>query len=220
MLGGSSGFCLHDFYIILAGRAVPRVGVALIVTSSTTLIGDYFDEQTRYTFMSRQGMRWRRAASSLSPPERACSDAPDLPLCDLSASAALYALFFHEPQKHAYIADAELKSTLQPVNTNAWFLSKVPPHKRGKASGILASSLFLGQFSSPLLFEPIVSCYGIQGLFMIIASVALSIAMILLLVSPQRVKKSKTKYPLHDLHLSVSIRTDVPPSISSKIFIR
>jgi MFS family permease len=65
------------------------------------------------------------------------------------------------------------------VNTNAWFLSKVPAHKRGKASGILASSFFLGQFSSPLLFEPIVSRYGIQGLFLIISVLSLLIALIL-----------------------------------------
>ena len=65
------------------------------------------------------------------------------------------------------------------VNTNAWFLSKVPPSKRGKASGILTSSFFLGQFSSPLLFESIVSAYGIQRLFLVVSILAFSIAMVL-----------------------------------------
>lgn len=67
------------------------------------------------------------------------------------------------------------------VNTNSWFLSKVPAHKRGKASGVLASSFFLGQFSSPLLLEPIVHHYGIQGLFLIVSCIALMISLTLFL---------------------------------------
>ena len=65
------------------------------------------------------------------------------------------------------------------VNTNAWFLSLVPPSKRGRASGLLTSSFFLGQFSSPLLFQPIVAAYGIQGLFLRVAIVSVLVAVIL-----------------------------------------
>jgi len=65
------------------------------------------------------------------------------------------------------------------VNTNAWFLSRVPAHKRGKASGVLTSSFFLGQFASPILFEPIVSAYGIQTLFLLVSGVAMTIAILL-----------------------------------------
>jgi MFS family permease len=65
------------------------------------------------------------------------------------------------------------------VNTNAWFLSQVPASKRGKASGLLTSSFFLGQFSSPLLFEPIVSMYGIQGLFFMVSCISVFVALIL-----------------------------------------
>jgi MFS family permease len=67
------------------------------------------------------------------------------------------------------------------VNTNSWFLSQVPAHKRGKASGILASSFFLGQFSSPLILEPIVKIYEIQGLFFIVSCIAIMISLILFL---------------------------------------
>jgi MFS family permease len=67
------------------------------------------------------------------------------------------------------------------VNTNAWFLSLVPAHKRGKAAGILTSSFFLGQFASPILFEPIVSAYGIQMLFLLVSGVAISVAIVLFL---------------------------------------
>lgn len=62
------------------------------------------------------------------------------------------------------------------VNTNAWFLSKVPPSRRGRASGLLTSSFFMGQFSSPLLFEPIVARYDIQGLFLIVSVISVFIS--------------------------------------------
>jgi len=69
------------------------------------------------------------------------------------------------------------------VNTNAWFLSLVPAHKRGKASGILTSSFFLGQFFSPIFFEPIVSVYGLQSLFLIVSIVAILVASVLFVQS-------------------------------------
>jgi len=69
------------------------------------------------------------------------------------------------------------------VNTNAWFLSLVPAHKRGKASGILTSSFFLGQFFSPIFFEPIVSAYGLQALFLIVSIVAMLVAGVLFVKS-------------------------------------
>jgi len=56
ILGGSSGFFLDDFYLILVGRAVLGLAVALIMTSSMALIGDYFDQKSREKFMSLQGM--------------------------------------------------------------------------------------------------------------------------------------------------------------------
>jgi len=67
------------------------------------------------------------------------------------------------------------------VNTNAWFLSRVTPQKRAKASGLLTSSLFLGQFLSPIIFEPIVSRYQISGLFYIISILSFSISLGLIL---------------------------------------
>jgi len=69
------------------------------------------------------------------------------------------------------------------VNTNAWFLSQVTPSKRGKASGLLTSSFFLGQFSSPLLFEPIVKSYGIQTLFLLVSALSICVACILFMKS-------------------------------------
>jgi len=54
VLGGSSGFYLQDFYAILLGRAVLGFAVALIMTSSTALIGDYFDEEAIHSLKPKK----------------------------------------------------------------------------------------------------------------------------------------------------------------------
>lgn len=292
VLGGSSGFYLHDFNAILVGRAVLGLGVSLIMTSSTALVGDYFDEQARHKFMSKQGMVVGFGGIIF------------ITLGGLLAQlhwSYPFAIYFipllflpfllgslYEPEKHTHNQDLELESKLLPVyitaffvmvlfymlptqfpylivntlggkpqtigfviatamifnaltamkyskikarlsylqiyaatfmlfalglfiisqassianlyfatmplgmafglllvNTNAWFLSKVPPSKRGKASGLLTSSFFLGQFASPLLLEPIVVVYGIQGLFLIISVVSVLVSSLLFIRSRQ-----------------------------------
>ncbi len=293
IVGGSSGFYLHDFYTILVGRAILGLGVALIMTSSTALIGDYFDEETRHKFMSKQGLAVALGGILF------ITLGGFLAGIHWSYPFAIYLvplLFIpflwrtlYEPPTHKHSPDATLETTLLPVyltaffvmvlfymlptqlpylivdvlgakaqtvgfviatamtfnaltamqyakikarfsylqiyaatfllfsiglfvisrasnipqlffattpigmafglllvNTNAWFLSKVPPHRRGKASGILTSSFFLGQFSSPLLFEPIVSAFGIQGLFLIVSIFSAIVSVVLFI-------KTKTK---------------------------
>lgn len=287
--GGSSGFYLHDFYAILAGRAILGLAVALLMTSSTALIGDYLDEEGRHKFMSIQGMavaiggilfitsggflaelHWSYPfamyilplfflplfVSSLYEPEKhhhleheikiesnlwpvyltayfamvlfymLPTQLPYLIIDTLHGEPSTIgfvisvAMFFNAMTSRQY---AKLKARfsyrqiyiitfiffgtglfiisqassiaqlfystvfigtgfgLILVNTNSWFLAKVPAHKRGKASGILASSFFLGQFSSPLLFEPIVKNYGIQGLFLMVSGIAMAISLSLFL---------------------------------------
>ncbi len=297
VIGGSSGLYLDNFYLILLGRAILGVAVALLMTSSTALIGDYFDEENRHRFMSIQGMtvglggiffitlggflagiHWSYPFAiylipllflplmlhSLYEPSRHKHS-----LTDIDTTAKLWPVYLTayfamvlfymlptqlpyliinklhgEPQTIGFVISAamlfnaltarqyaKLKkkfSYLQIysitfiffgiglfiisqaqsitqlyystvfigigfglifVNTNAWFLTTVPAHKRGKASGVLASSFFLGQFSSPLLFEPVVQLYGIQGLFFIISCVTLLLALLLWLST----KKSHQK---------------------------
>lgn len=287
VLGGSSGLYLDNFYFILAGRALLGVSVALIMTSSTALIGDYFEEEARHKFMSVQGMAVAIGGISF------ISLGGFLAQLHWSYPFAIYLLpllFFpflvkslYEPKMHkAVTEEIEIESSLLPVyitaflamvlfymmptqlpylivntlhgeprtigfviatamifnaltsmqyakikarlsylqiyavtfvlfglgllilsqagsilqlfystvfmgmafglllvNTNAWFLSEVPPSKRGKASGILASSFFLGQFSSPLIFQPIVHAYGIQILFLLVGIVSLLSSLVL-----------------------------------------
>ena len=284
--GGSSGFYLHDFYIILIGRAVLGLGVSLMMTSFTALIGDYFSEEERHKFMSKQGMvvalsgilfitsggllaqiHWSYPFAiylipllylpfllkTLYEPERhKQSEALEVEVKLLPVYLTAFfvmVLFYMMPTQFPYLIVnvlggkpqtigfviatamgfnaltamqyAKIKAKfsymqiyaatftlfglglfiisqatsisglffatapigmgfgLLFVNTNAWFLSLVPAHKRGKAAGVLTSSFFLGQFASPLFFEPIVGAYGIQTLFLIISGVSLSVAVVL-----------------------------------------
>jgi len=290
IVGGSSGFYLHDFYVILVGRAILGLGVSLIMTSSTALIGDYFSEEVRHKFMSKQGMVVALGGIVF------ITTGGLLAQVHWSYPFAIYLIpilfvpfllkTLYEPQKHKPTQDLEVEAKLLPVyltaffvmllfymlptqfpylivntlggkpqtigfviatamifnaltsmqyakikgrftyiqiyaatfalfatglfiisqatsiaglffatapigmgfgllfvNTNAWFLSLVPAHKRGKAAGVLTSSFFLGQFSSPIVFEPIVSAYGVQMLFFVVSIVAILISMVLLVRS-------------------------------------
>ena len=55
LLAGTSGFWLGSLFSILVGRVVFGLGVAGIMTVSTTLIGDYFTGAKREHFMGLQG---------------------------------------------------------------------------------------------------------------------------------------------------------------------
>lgn len=289
ILGGSSGFYLDNFYYILVGRAILGIAVALLMTSSTALIADYFEEDARHKFMALQGMSVAIGGILF------ITAGGFLAQLDWSYPFAIYitpilflpllSITLYEPVKHKHTqieVDSDVKllgiyltayfsmvlfymlptqlpylviDTMQGdpstigfiiatamtfnaltakqyaklkkrfsymqiymfififfgiglfivsqahsifqlyystifigvgfglifVNTNSWFLSRVPPDRRGKASGILTSSFFLGQFSSPLLFQPIVDSQGIQGLFLLMSLASLLVVMILLL---------------------------------------
>ncbi|RPD94299.1 MFS transporter [Aureibaculum marinum] len=54
-IAGTSGFWLNDLYYILLGRIILGLGVAGIMTTSTTLVGDYFEGKKREHFMGLQG---------------------------------------------------------------------------------------------------------------------------------------------------------------------
>jgi MFS family permease len=53
-LGGSSGAWLPTLETILAGRIVLGIGVALVMTSATTLIADLYDGEARQRLMGQQ----------------------------------------------------------------------------------------------------------------------------------------------------------------------
>ena len=54
-IAGSAGLYLNDLFQIIGSRALLGVGVAVIMTTATTLIGDYFDGEERTRFLGIQG---------------------------------------------------------------------------------------------------------------------------------------------------------------------
>jgi len=54
-IGGASGYYLNNIYLILAGRALLGISVGGIMTMVITLIGDYYSDNERNSFMGLQG---------------------------------------------------------------------------------------------------------------------------------------------------------------------
>jgi MFS family permease len=54
-------------------------------------------------------------------------------------------------------------------NYTTYFMSVVPPAVRGRASGLLTTAFFAGQFASPLVSAPLVAWVGLAGAFEAVA---------------------------------------------------
>lgn len=52
-------------------------------------------------------------------------------------------------------------------NLTIWLMSKIPSTMRGRASGGMTSAIFIGQFLSPVLSQPIVNGYGLGSAFLV-----------------------------------------------------
>ena len=65
-----------------------------------------------------------------------------------------------------------------PPNLNVWLATIVPSASRGRAVGGLTSFIFLGQFCTPILTQPLVQNTGFTGTFAIIAGISFLLAMI------------------------------------------
>ena len=278
-VAGISGYFLDDIFLILVGRALLGVSVALVMTIATTLVGDYFVGPERHKFLGYQGgfmalggmvfvgfgglladFHWRfpfllylfslvvlpLAAYYLYEPankeerleirEEATPDYPK-PIVNLiyitvflymvvfymipvqipflledigvkkyllaglaiaigTIAAAVTAFFYQKMRarlhyskiyaigfiligigygivsiSHTYltvisglIVSGFGVGALMP-NANLWLLSVVPEKIRGKAVGKITAALFLGQFFSPILVQPLVKMYNLHLVF-------------------------------------------------------
>jgi MFS family permease len=67
-------------------------------------------------------------------------------------------------------------------NLTVWLSSVVPDHQRGRALGWLSSCLFLGQFLSPIVSQPLARSIGLNhtytsaGIFLLVASIGFSLS--------------------------------------------
>ncbi|MGL5010421.1 MAG: MFS transporter, partial [Paracoccaceae bacterium] len=55
-------------------------------------------------------------------------------------------------------------------NYTTYFMASVPPDLRGRASGLLTTAFFAGQFASPLISAPLVVQFGLEGAFEVLAA--------------------------------------------------
>lgn len=67
-------------------------------------------------------------------------------------------------------------------NLSIWLMAKVPSTMRGRASGGLTTAIFIGQFLSPLLSQPLIKSYSLNGAFM-----GAAIIMIIIVIVPSAV---------------------------------
>jgi MFS family permease len=64
-------------------------------------------------------------------------------------------------------------------NVNVWLNAKTPPDQRGKVLGGLTTCLFLGQFCSPLVVQPIAQVVPLAGTYSLAAGVLFLLALLI-----------------------------------------
>ena len=74
------------------------------------------------------------------------------------------------------------------TNVTAWMLSRAHQKRRVKSSGYLTSSLFMGQFFSPLLTMPIVSIFGVQDFFIVMGIMMIFLIFIVIFILRKRLR--------------------------------
>jgi MFS family permease len=67
-------------------------------------------------------------------------------------------------------------------NSNLWVLALAPPRLRGRLAGGLTASIFLAQFCSPLLLEPVVGYASLGAAFVVAAAAMGAVAVTLALL--------------------------------------
>jgi MFS family permease len=74
------------------------------------------------------------------------------------------------------LAVSGLGQGLLTPNMSNWAASLAPEAVRGRAMGLLTTSLFLGQFISPLLAQPLIGVVGLGGAFLVAAGLLSALA--------------------------------------------
>ena len=64
-------------------------------------------------------------------------------------------------------------------NSNVWLLSEAPDHLRGRFSGMLTTAVFLGQFLSPIMTQPLVDVLSISMVFLVTGGAVASITLLI-----------------------------------------
>ena len=59
-------------------------------------------------------------------------------------------------------------------NMSTWLMARIPSTMRGRASGGLSMSIFIGQFISPFVSLPIANSYGLDTAYLAIGTACLA----------------------------------------------
>ncbi|MCG3750556.1 MFS transporter [Amycolatopsis sp. Poz14] len=71
---------------------------------------------------------------------------------------------------------------LQNPTVNGWLVSTASPGVRTRALGLLTSALFLGQFSSPLIAQPVIDAVGMGTTFVLAGALAAAIGIVVAVI--------------------------------------
>lgn len=123
-LAGTAGYWVDSLYAILFSRIILGFGVSGIMTTATTLVGDYFTGKKREQFMGMQGAFTALGGLLFIPTAGYLADIDWRLAFLVYAFAGLILVMvpfsLHEPEKTTS-AEAE-KATNQKVSTKVWFV--------------------------------------------------------------------------------------------------
>ncbi|WP_275290769.1 MULTISPECIES: MFS transporter [unclassified Amycolatopsis] len=71
---------------------------------------------------------------------------------------------------------------LQNPTVNGWLVSTASPGVRTRALGLLTSALFLGQFSSPLIAQPVIDAVGMGTTFVLAGALAAAVGIVVAVI--------------------------------------
>ena len=160
-ISGSAGLYLQTLEMLLFSRAIFGIAVATLMIVSTSLIGDYFKLENRHKFMGYQSAFMALFIIAIG-------------FTGIGLVNNIYLFFITSPI-------LGFGGGIMMTNITAWMLSKTSIKKRVKTSGYFTSAIFLGQFSSPIVFHSLVSSLGVQSFFFTIG-ISLFLIVILLLL--------------------------------------
>lgn len=152
VLGGASGGLASSLPTILVDRAVLGVGVARLMTATTALIGALFDENRRAAVLGYQAAAMAVAAFFFGRIKRFVSPAVALAVmfAPLDGGLALAGLAERFPTIALAITGVGAGLIL-PV-ADRLLLAAADRHAHGRAAGTLSTSVYLGEFVSPVAF--------------------------------------------------------------------
>ena len=76
-------------------------------------------------------------------------------------------------------------------NSNLCLVTMALPENRGKVLGLLTTFIFLGQFASPLFFQPLVDATTIKGGFLYLSLALITVSIIVLIRNKRLIHQSK-----------------------------